>query len=84
MASLFTFLEAWKTTANLLEQFGEAYLMWRVQKIRSQNDAINEARSALVDEINLAIKARDSDKLKRLNKLLHLAEYSIKLSDSKN
>jgi hypothetical protein len=84
MSGLFTFLESWKLTAELLNKFGEAYISWRVQKIRSRNDAINEARSALVDEINIAIKTRDTAKLKRLNKLLYLAEHSVFMSDPEN
>lgn len=75
MASLFAALEAWKTTAKLLEQFGEAYIMWRVAKIRSNHEAINGARDEIIRGINLARAQRDRVKLINLNRALYLLEH---------
>lgn len=78
MASLFTFLEAWKTTSKLLEKFGEAYIVWKVQKIRSEHQAINGARDEIIKGINLARAQRDSVKLINYNRALYMLEhYSV-------
>lgn len=84
MASLFTFLEAWKTTADLLEKFGEAYLSYRVLKIRSEHRATNEARDELIKQINLARAQRDSIKLVNLNRALYLVEHNSVMQRDKN
>jgi hypothetical protein len=76
MASLFTFLEAWKTTSKLLEQFGEAYISWKVQKIRSDHEAINGARDGIIKKINLARAQRNQVDIIQLNRALYLIEYA--------
>jgi hypothetical protein len=84
MASLFTFLEAWKTTSKLLESFSEAYIMWKVQKIRSEHQAINGARDEIIKGINLARAQRDSVKLTNFNRALYMLEHYSVLQQHKN
>lgn len=83
-ASIVSAITAWEKSAKMLEQLMEAYLLWRAQNIRSRHEELNEGRSALVDEINRAIAARNSTQLRKLNKLLFALEYSIKLPDTEN
>ena len=78
-ASLFTALEAWNKTAKLLEQAGEAYIMWRVAKIRSDHEAINGARDEIIRGINLARSQRDRVKLINFNRALYLLEHGERL-----
>ena len=83
-ASIVSAIVAWEKSAKMLEQLMEAYLLWRAQNIRSRHEEIDEARSALVDEINRARAARNSVQLRKLNRLLYYVEHSIKLPDSEN
>lgn len=72
MASLFTFLEAWKTTAKLLEQFGEAYLLYKIQKMRTDDEALKDARDVIIKKMQLARAQRNADELRALNRALVL------------
>lgn len=71
-ASLFTALEAWNKTASLLEQFGEAYILWKIQKIRTDDEAIKDARDVIIKKMQLARAQRNADELRALNRALVL------------
>lgn len=76
LPALFSVLETWKVTAQLLERFGEAYISWRVKKIRQENESVTRARNVIIDKINLARAQRNQTDLIELNRALYLVEYA--------
>jgi vacuolar-type H+-ATPase subunit H len=75
-ASIVSALMAWEKSAKILEQIVEAYISFKVQTLRSQNEEINRTREEIIKQINLARAQRDSIKLINLNRALYLVEYA--------
>lgn len=75
-ASIVSAITAWEKSAKLAEQFFEAYLAWKIQKIRREHETVNTAREEVIKQINIARAQRDSAKLINLNRALFLVEYA--------
>jgi hypothetical protein len=75
-ASIVSVIVAWEKSAKMLEQLMEAYLLWRVDKIRSEYDSVNKSREEIIKQINLARAQRDQVKLINLSRALYLVEYA--------
>jgi hypothetical protein len=74
MASIISFIKAWRTTADLVQRFVEAWLSYQIKEVQESHDKKQAARNAIIKSIEKARKERTSEDLISLTYSLAIVE----------